>query len=116
MKIRAGSENSYECSQPTSMILTVSVYPSRTPDLLSSDRMRLDPIVPVNTYHDSVGDFCHVIRAPVGRLAVSTGFLIRDNGEPDPIAPQAEQFALENWRLVETPDLAAAVVPRVRGG
>jgi hypothetical protein len=47
---------------------------------------------------------------------VSTGFLIRDNGEPDPIAPQAEQFALENWRLVETPDLAAAVVPRVRGG
>jgi transglutaminase-like putative cysteine protease len=96
MKIRAGYEISYDCSQPTPMILTLSVYPSRTPDLLSWDRMRLDPAIPVNTYHDSFGNFCHVIRAPAGRLTVSTDFLIQDNGEPDPIAPQAEQFALEN--------------------
>jgi hypothetical protein len=34
------------------MILTLSVYPSRTPDLLSWDRMRLDPAIPVNTYHE----------------------------------------------------------------
>jgi hypothetical protein len=31
MKIRAGYEISYECPQPTPMILTLSVYPSRTP-------------------------------------------------------------------------------------
>jgi hypothetical protein len=30
--------------------------------------MQVDPIVPVNTYHDSFGNFCHVIRAPAGRL------------------------------------------------
>jgi hypothetical protein len=96
MKIRAGYEISYDCSQPTPMILTLSVYPSRTPDLLSWDRMRLDPAIPVNTYHDSFGNFCHVIRAPAGRFTVSTDFLIQDNGEPDPIAPQAEQLALEN--------------------
>src|SRR5580700_3807116 len=66
MKIRAGYEISYDCSQPTPMILTLSVYPSRTPDLLSWDRMRLDPAIPVNTYHDSFGNFCHVIRAPGG--------------------------------------------------
>jgi transglutaminase-like putative cysteine protease len=95
MKIRAGYEISYDCSQPTPMILTLSVYPSRTPDLLSWDRMRLDPAIPVNTYHDSFSNFCHVIRAAVGRLTVSTDFLIQDNGEPDPIAPQVEQFALE---------------------
>jgi hypothetical protein len=84
MKIRAGYEVSYDCSQPTPMILTLSVYPSRTPDLLSWDRMRLDPAIPANTYHDSFDNFCHVIRAPVGRLTVSTDFLVRDNGEPDP--------------------------------
>jgi hypothetical protein len=67
MKIRAGYEISYDCSQPTPMILTLSVFPSRTPDLLSWDRMWLDPAIPVNTYHDSFGNFCHVIRAPVGR-------------------------------------------------
>src|ERR1700730_10150241 len=96
MKIRAGYQISYDCPQPTPMILTLSVHPSRTPDLLSWDRMRLDPQVPVNTYHDSFGNFCHVIRAPAGRLTASTDFQVQDNGEPDPIAPQAEQHALEN--------------------
>jgi hypothetical protein len=29
--------------------------------------VRLDPAVPANTYHDSFGNFCHVIRVPSGR-------------------------------------------------
>ena len=78
------------------MILTLSVHPSRFADLLTLDRMRLDPPIPANTYHDSFGNFCHVIRAPAGRLTVSTDFLIRDDGEPDATAPQAEQSALED--------------------
>ena len=68
MKIHAGFEISYDCPQPTPMILTLSVYPSRVPDLLTPDRIRIDPAVPVNTYHDTFGNFCHVIRAPAGRL------------------------------------------------
>jgi hypothetical protein len=90
MKIRAGYEISYDCPQPTPMILTLSVHPSRFSDLLTEDRMRLDPPIPANTYHDSFGNFCHVIRAPAGRLTVSTDFLVMDRGEPDPIAPLAE--------------------------
>jgi hypothetical protein len=74
MKIRAGYEISYDCPQPTPMILTLSVYPSRTPNLLSWDRMLINPAIPVSTYHDSFGNFCHVIRAPAGRLTMSTGF------------------------------------------
>src|SRR6202023_752631 len=96
MQIRAGYEISYDCPQPTPMILTLSVHPSRFPDLLTLDRMRLDPPIPANTYHDSFGNFCHVIRTPAGRLTVSTDFLIRDNGEADATAPQAEQSALED--------------------
>jgi hypothetical protein len=75
MKIRAGYEISYDCPQATPMILTLSVHPSRVPDLLSWDRMRIDPPVQANTYHDSFGNFCHVIRAPTGRLTVSTDFV-----------------------------------------
>ena len=67
MQIRAGYEISYDCPQPTPMILTLSVHPSRVADLSTPDRMRLDPPIPTNTYHDSFGNFCHVIRAPVGR-------------------------------------------------
>jgi hypothetical protein len=40
--------------------------------------------------------FCHVIRTPAGRLAISADFLVRVKGEPDEIAPQAEQHALED--------------------
>jgi len=43
MKIRGGYEISYDCSQPTPMILTLSVHPSRFSDLLTIDRLQLDP-------------------------------------------------------------------------
>ena len=95
MKIRAGYEISYDCPQPTPMILMLSIHPSRTPDLLSCDHMRVNPIIPVKAYHDSFGNFCQVIRAPAGRLTMSTDFLVQDNGEPDTIAPRAEPQALE---------------------
>ena len=95
MNIHAGYEISYDCFQPTPMILTLSVHPSRTPDLLSWDRMQLNQPIAVNTYHDNFGNFCHVLRASTGRLTISTDFVVQDSGEPDPIAPQALQHALE---------------------
>jgi len=96
MKIRAGYELSYESPQPTPMILQLSVHPSRIPDLLSWDRMRFDPPTPAKTYHDSFGNFCHVITAPKGRLNISTDFMVQDKGEQDVIVPQAEQHALKD--------------------
>jgi len=96
MKIRAGYEISYDCPQPTPMILTLSVHPSRFADLLTPDRVRLDPPVPAHTYHDNSGNFCHVIRVPAGRFTMSTDFLVKDSGEPDAVAPGAQQHALED--------------------
>jgi len=96
MKIRAGYELSYESPQPTPMILQLSVHPSRIPDLLSWDRMRFDPPTPAKTYHDSFGNFCHVITAPKGRLNISTDFMVQDKGEQDVIVPQAERHALKD--------------------
>jgi len=95
MKIRAGYEISYDCPQPTPMILMLSVHPSRSPDLLTPDRIRFDPAIPANFYRDSFGNTCHVIHAPAGRLTLSTDFLIRDSGTPDDVAPDAEQHSLE---------------------
>jgi transglutaminase-like putative cysteine protease len=96
MKIRAGYEIIYECPQPTPMILMLSVHPSRFADLVTWDRLLLNSPIPVNTFHDGFGNFCHVIRAPAGRLTLSTDFLIEDSGEPDAIAPHALQHDLEN--------------------
>ena len=94
MKICAGYQITYDCPQPTPMILQLSVHPSRVSDLLTWDRMRLDPPIIPNTYHDGFGNFCHVIRAPAGRLTMSANFLVQDKGEPDAIVPQAEQHDL----------------------
>src|SRR5208337_3890231 len=96
MKIRAGYEISYDCPQPTPMILTLSVHPSRFADLLTPDLVRLDPPIPDHTYHDNSGNFCHVIRAPAGRFTMSTDFLVKDSGEPDAVAPGAQQHAIED--------------------
>ncbi len=89
MKIRAGYEIAYDCPQPTPMILQVSVHPSRQADLISWDGLKIDPVIPANTYHDVFGNFCHVIRAPAGRLTLSTDFLVQDSGELDEVAPGA---------------------------
>jgi hypothetical protein len=77
------------------MILTLSVNPSRFLDLLTRSCAAL-PADPYNTYHDSFGNFCHVIRAPAGRLTLSADFLVQNKGEPDETAPLAEQDALED--------------------
>ena len=106
MKIRAGYVISYDCPQPTPMILQLSVHPSRIGDLLTWDRMYFAPAIPVNTYHDSFGNFCHVIRAPAGRLTMSTDFLVQDNGEPDTLTPAAKQHPLEDLP-VNVADLSA---------
>jgi len=96
MKIRAGYAISYDCPQPTPMILQLSVHPSRIGDLLTWDRIQFAPAIPVNTYHDSFGNFCHVIRAPAGLLTMSADFLAQDHGKPDDAAPAAKQHELED--------------------
>jgi transglutaminase-like putative cysteine protease len=96
MKIRAGYEISYECPQPTPMIVTLSIHPSRVADLLTPAFITFDPGVPVNQYRDGFGNICHVTRAPQGRLTISADFTVQDSGEPDFVAQAAEQHELEN--------------------
>ena len=99
MKIHAGYEISYNCRQPTPMILTLDVHPTRRHDLLTQDRMLIHPVVPTTEYCDGFGNICHVIRAPVGQLTVSADFLIEDSGEADEVAPEATQRSLETLPL-----------------
>jgi transglutaminase-like putative cysteine protease len=96
MQIRAGYEISYECPQPTPMILQLSVHSSRAHDLVTQDRIRMDPNIPVNTYHDTFGNFCHVVTAPAGRTTFSTDFIINDSGRHDAVEPYAQQHALQD--------------------
>jgi transglutaminase-like putative cysteine protease len=95
IKIRAGYEISYDCPLPTPMIVTLNVHQTRRHDLITPDRMQLDPFVPTKDYIDGFGNICHVIRAPAGRITMSADFLIADGGTPDEIDPDAAQHTLE---------------------
>jgi transglutaminase-like putative cysteine protease len=95
MKIHAGYEIAYQCPQPTPMILMLNVHPSRAADLLTPDRIALNPVLPLNTYRDGFGNICHVVHAPKGRITLAADFLVNDSGAPDDVAPAAVQHPLE---------------------
>jgi transglutaminase-like putative cysteine protease len=95
MRIHAGCQISYDCPQPTPMLLALSPHPSRIPDLIGPHTMRFDPPIPAHDYTDGFGNRCTRILAPVGTLTITTDFLIRDTGAKDPVLPAAAQRPVE---------------------
>jgi len=95
VKIRAGYELTFDCPQPTPMLLMLSVEPAREADLLTPQRICFEPSVEPATYRDRYGNSCIRAVMPAGRVVVSTDFLIWDSGKPDEVAPAAEQIPVE---------------------
>ncbi len=95
MQIRAGYDISFECPQPTPMLLVLSIHPSRFPDLATPHQIRFDPPIAASNYEDGFGNICTRIVAPPGRLRIFTEFLIGDTGLPDVAAPAAPQLPVE---------------------
>ena len=95
MRIRIGYELVYECPQPTPMILTLRVHPSRARDLVVADEIRTDPAVPITEYRDHFDNLCHRIVAPAGELSIFSEGVVADSGEPDAVVPSAIQHAVE---------------------
>jgi transglutaminase-like putative cysteine protease len=91
MKIRVGYELTYECPQPTPMILTLNVHHSRVSDLVQLDYMRTTPPVPSAAYRDGFGNWCTRLIAPSGLFRVTADALVTDTGQLDPIAASAVQ-------------------------
>src|SRR4029077_13181240 len=58
MHIHVGYEFVYDCPQPTPMILTLDVHPSRAADIVREPTLRTDPEVPQTSYVDTFGNVC----------------------------------------------------------
>ena len=95
MKIRLGFDITYDCPQPTPMILTLSVHYSRISDLIVPDHLVADPPVPMTAYRDSFGNWCSRIVAPKGTLRLSTDAVVNDSGLPDIVASDSRQTPVE---------------------
>jgi transglutaminase-like putative cysteine protease len=96
MQIRVGYELTYDCPQPTPMVLMLNIHHTRAGDIIVPDRMIAEPIVPMAAYRDGFGNWCTRIVAPAGRLRLSTDALVNDTGEPDSIARAEYQHAVED--------------------
>ena len=96
MRIRAGYELAYECPQPTPMLLTLNIHPSRRPDLLTEQVLRFTPGVEAREYVDGFGNVCTRIVAPAGRIEIATAFEIFDSGKPDVVARDAAQHDIRD--------------------
>jgi transglutaminase-like putative cysteine protease len=96
MLIRAGYDIRFETTQPVPMLANLSVHPSRNKDLRTAQRIMSTPDVPLYDYVDSFGNICTRLTIPAGGITLSTGFVIEDSFDPDPVAPDAPQIAVED--------------------
>jgi transglutaminase-like putative cysteine protease len=94
MNIQIGFDFLLECAGYTPMIFTLNVHPSRRPDLLCSDSIRLAPHRAINPYIDSFGNKCVRILAPPAKLRVSSHAFIQDSAKSDKINPGAVEHAV----------------------
>lgn len=95
VKIEAGYEIAFQCSQDVPMLLMLSVHPSRQHDLLTEHRLRFSPEVQSREYLDAFGNVCTRLVAPAGLLHIRNRFVIADSGMPDDVAPEAEQWEID---------------------
>ena len=103
MKIRAGYRISFDCPNPTPMLLKLSVHPDRRADLLSSDALRVGTVSALRQHTDEFGNIVTRLMAPAGPITFSADFEIADTGAPD----------IQNWsaRQVPVADLPAEALP-----
>jgi transglutaminase-like putative cysteine protease len=96
VEIRAGYDISYDCPQPTPMLLALSVHPSRMDDVIGPHQIFFDPPIGATEYRDGFGNICHRIVAPAGRLRISAHFSVRDSGAQDAYVPEAIQHPVQD--------------------
>jgi len=85
MLIRLGYDIGFNIPAPVTIVGMLHVHPSREPDLLESDELKLNPAVPITSYIDTFGNRCSRFVAPTGPIRLTGSTLIEDSGLEDPI-------------------------------
>lgn len=96
MHLRVGYQLTYDCPQPTPMILMLNVHYSRVPTMVTPDHLITIPAVPITAYRDSFGNWCSRIVAPAGRTRLTATSILTETGIPDPVVPDAIQHKVED--------------------
>ena len=96
MLIRVGFEAAFEFSNPTPVLLMMSVHPSRVASVRGSERFTVQPYVVVSEYADTYGNRCGRAVVPAGRVVFRSDALVEDDGQPDFQAGNALQHQIQD--------------------
>lgn len=66
MLIRAGYQISYDCPMPTPMLMTITLHPSRVPDMRTQGPIVFSPGASPRTYEDRFRQHLHAFRRAGG--------------------------------------------------
>jgi transglutaminase-like putative cysteine protease len=91
MLIRIGYDIALRIPAPTAVVCVLRVHPSREGDLVSAEKFRLEPELPVEEYVDGFGNHCGRVNSHGGVIRFLNDAIIRDPGALDAYAPDATQ-------------------------
>jgi transglutaminase-like putative cysteine protease len=92
VRIRAGYDIAFRCSNAVPIVLMLTTHPSRDGDILSDQSMQFSPAVDARDYFDHYGNICTRLVAAPGLLEVRSDFVVDDSGLPDEVCPSAQQL------------------------
>jgi len=96
MLIRIGYDLTFEFPSPTAMTLLLYVHPERARDLVETEKLIIEPEIPVQDFCDVFGNRAAKIVAPAGQLRLRSDSFIRDDGLVDAQNPAAQQHPVAN--------------------
>lgn len=86
----------YQTPKPTAMMGMLNVHHSLIATLEKPDFLRVEPQVPIATYHDSFGNFCFRFMAPAGEIRLHADAIIRVSGDIDPVGLDAVEHPVQD--------------------
>ncbi|MEQ8790140.1 MAG: transglutaminase family protein [Pirellulaceae bacterium] len=96
MLLRVGYEIALSFPQPTAVVLTLHVHPSRMQSLQQPEQFQVEPQFPVSNYLDHFGNRCDRVFVTSPRLTVRNNALVQDSGQPDPQVWNAPQHNVQD--------------------
>jgi transglutaminase-like putative cysteine protease len=95
MLIRYGYELEFKFAQPTLMVCLLDAHPERSQHIRYQTPLLTNPAIPTTLFTDSFGNQVRKFMAPQGDLGLFYDAIIEDNGQPDPVVPDAQEVPLE---------------------
>ena len=85
--IKLGYDIALGLPAATTIVYVLRVHPSRSADLVTPEKFRIEPSLPTEEYLDGFGNRCGRVNALMGNIRFINEAVIRDLGEPDPCFP-----------------------------